>query len=232
MYAASWTTAAARPVRPGDGVLEDAVGHTDGAGIRGIVEIQRCRGWRGGEVGRPAPLGTKRHRLEARSRERRAGRVVRVVRVGQEQRVALVAEAERELDDGGLRARDQRHLGLGIELDAVDVAVAARDRLLRLRQAADRRIAVDRRVEHGLPQSLDDVRRRPRLRVSPPEIDERLAVCGGGGRDPAEEPDEVLLRQPIQALGARTHSGIVLGGRRAVGDAVHRRSPAVRRRVR
>ena len=223
---------AARPVRPGDGVLENAVGHADGAGIRGIVEIQRSRGGRGGEVGRPAPLGEERHRLEARSRERRARRVIRVVRVGQEQRVALVAEAERELDDCGLRARDQRHLGLGIELDAVDVAVPARDRLLRLRQAADRRIAVDPRVEHSLPQGFDDVRRRPRLRVSAPEIDERLAVCGSGSCDAAEEPDEVLLRQPIQALGARTHSEMVLGARRAVADAVHRRSPAVRRRVR
>ena len=91
---------------------------------------------------------------------------------------------------------------------------------------------MDPGVEHRLSQGLDDVRRRPGLRVSATEIDERFAVCGSRGRDPAEKPDEVLLRQPIEALGARTHSGMLLGGRRAVADAVHRRSPAVRRRVR
>ena len=123
----------------------------------------------------------------------------------------------------------ERHLGLGIELDAVDVAVPARDRLLRLRQAADRRIAVDPRVEHGLPQSLDDVRRRPRLRVSAPEIDERLAVCGSGGCDAAEEPDEVLLRQPIAGAGGadafRDRIGRPTSGRRRRSSALARRPP-------
>ena len=176
--------------------------------------------------------GTKRHRLDPGARERRPRRVIRVVRVWQEQRVTLVAEAECELDDRGLRAREQRHFGLGIEVDAVDVAVAAGDRFLRLGQAADRRIAVDPRVEYRLAQGLDDVRRRPGLRVSATEIDERFAGSGSGSRDPAEESDEVLLWQPIEALGARTHSGMLLGGRRAVDRAVHRRSPAVRRRVR
>ena len=49
---------AARSTRPGDGVLEDAVGHADGARIRGVVEVERRRGRRGGEVGRPAPSGS------------------------------------------------------------------------------------------------------------------------------------------------------------------------------
>jgi hypothetical protein len=87
-------------------------------------------------------------------------------------------------------------------------------------------------IEHGIAQRLDDVRGRPGLGIAPPEIDERLAARGCCSRDSSEESDEVLLGQPIEALGARAHSEMVLGRRRAVGNAVHRYPPAARRRLR
>jgi DNA-binding transcriptional MerR regulator len=54
-----------------------------------------------------------------------------------------------------------------------------------------------------------DVRRRADLRIAATEVDDRLALGRGRFRDPLQEVGEVLLRQPFQALGSRTHASIV-----------------------
>ena len=158
---------------------------------------------------RPARVGVERERLEPRAGERGAGRVVGVVRVGQEDGVALVGEHERELDDAGLRPGKHRDLALGVELDAVDVAVARGDRLARAREPADRRVAVDVGAPRRVDERLDDVRGRPELGVAAAEVDERRTSLGSGGRDAAEQRDEVLRREPLEPGGPGTHSVIV-----------------------
>ena len=44
------------------------------------------------------------------------------------------------------------------------------------------------------------MRRRPDLGVPAAEVDERRPFLGRGGGDAPEQRDEVLLRQPLQAL--------------------------------
>src|SRR5581483_9043328 len=92
-------------------------------------------------------------------------------------------------------------LAVGVELDAVHVAVAARDRLAQARQPPKRRVAVDGGPTRGLAQSLDGVQRRPDLGVAAAEVDD---VAAGRG-DAAEERGEVLLRQPLEPVRALTH---------------------------
>ena len=151
----------------------------------------------------------ERERLEPRAGERGAGRIVRVVRVGQENGVAFVGEHERELDDAGLRPGEHRDLALGIDLDAVDVAVALGDRLARAREPADRRVAVDVRTPRRVDERLDDVRRRPELGVAAAEVDERRTSLGGRRGDAAEQRDEVLRREPAETGGPGAHPVIV-----------------------
>ena len=88
----------------------------------------------------------------------------------------------------GLRARDERDLALGVELDAVDVAVAAGDRLLRAGEAADRRVAVD--VRAGAPS-----RRAPRRRAAAA----RARGCRGRGRRAAARSSRRLRRRGREA---------------------------------
>ena len=53
------------------------------------------------------------------------------------------------------------------------------------------------------------MRRRTELRVAAAEVDERRAVSGGRGGHTAEQCDEVLRREPLEAGGPWTHSVIV-----------------------
>ncbi len=79
------------------------------------------------------------------------------------------------------------------------VAVAAGDRLAELGQAAERRVAVAVGPRGALRERLDDVRRRPDLRVAAPEIDDGRAAVGRRGGDAGEQRAEVLLGQPVEA---------------------------------
>ena len=114
-----------RAVGPANRCLERAGRSADRARIRRVVEVERRRRGRRIQVRRPAGVGLERHRLQPSARERETRGVVGVVRVGQQNRVAVVGERQRELDDRRLRAGDERDLPFRVELDAVDVAVAA-----------------------------------------------------------------------------------------------------------
>jgi DNA helicase TIP49 (TBP-interacting protein) len=101
-----------------------------------------------------------------------------------------------EVDDRGLRARDDGDLALGLQVDAVRVGVAVGDRLLQGGEAGEGRVAVDARVgiARDLGEALDDVGRRPYLGVAAGEVYEWLAFRGGRDPDGREEVREVLLR--------------------------------------
>jgi hypothetical protein len=102
-----------------------------------------------------------------------------VVRVGQNDGLTLLGEHERELDDRGLRPRDDCHLGAGVERDAVVGAVPLGESLAQLGQSAKRRVPVHVRPLSRSGQRLDDMWRRPSLRVPSSKIDERLALDRG-----------------------------------------------------
>ena len=123
------------------------------------------------------------------------------------------ASTSDELDDAGLRPGEHRDLALGVDVDAVDVAVARGDRLARAREPANRRVAVDVRAPRRVDERLDDMRGRAELGVAAAEVDERWAVHGGRGCDAAEQRDEVLRRKPLQAGGPGTHPGDRIRGR-------------------
>ena len=178
MYAASCTTAPPVRSRPGDRGLERAGRRADRARVRGVVEVERGRRRRGVEVGRPAAVGVERHGREARRRRARRPTGSR----GSTGRAAgscrpRSASASGELDDRRLRARDDRDLALGVELDAVDVAVARGDRLAAARQPAERRVAVDVGASSRLA-------RAPRRRAAAA----RPRGCRGRGRRAAARP--------------------------------------------
>src|SRR5205807_8940229 len=109
------------------------------------------------------------------------------------------------LDDRGLRPGHDRDLALGVELDAVDVAVAAGDRLAQAWEAAEGRVAVHVRPGSRPLQRLDDVRRRADLRIAAAEVDHVDAGLGHA----AQERGEVLRRQALEPFGAGTHGAIV-----------------------
>ena len=190
----------ARPVGVLDGGLEGAGGRADRARVRRVVEKQGgCR--RGPvEVGLPAVFRIEPDEAGARPRERDPRGVVRVVGIGQQDRVAPLGQGQGELDDRGLRPGDDRHLALGVELDAVDRAVSPRDRLAQLREAAEGRVAVRVGPGRGRRERLDDVRGRPDLRVPAPEVDDRRAAVPFRLRDSLEQRTEVLLGQPLEAV--------------------------------
>ena len=145
------------------------------------------------EVGRPV-RGCERQRPELGARERDAGRVVRVARVGQQDALAALREDEAELDERRLRPRHDRDFALRVEVDPVDVVVAGGDCVLELGHAAELRVAVRALVGNGALCGLDHVRRWPDLRIAPAEVDERLAVLRRLGYHAPEQRREVLLR--------------------------------------
>src|ERR687888_559201 len=69
--------------------------------------------------------------------------------------------------------------------------VAGSNGLLQLRQAGERRVAVDVGSRRRLGQRLHHVRRRPDLGVAAAEIDQRLAPGGRSRRNARQEIREV-----------------------------------------
>ncbi len=141
--------------------------------------------------------------------QRRPGRVVGVVGVGEDDRLPTLGRDERELADRRLRPGHDRDLGVRVELDAVDVGVASRDRLPQRGQPPKRRVPVSRRLVRRLGERVDHVLRRPDLGVPAPEVDERLPVERGVLGDLRQERGEVLLREPVEPVGRRPHGPIV-----------------------
>ena len=66
-----------------------------------------------------------------------------------------------------------------------------------------------RRVERRRAQRLDHVLRRPDLRVPATEVNERRPGLGCRRRNPPEQGDEVLIGEPLEAVGTRAHPVIV-----------------------
>ena len=200
-------------VRVGHGRFEDARRGADGARVRGEVEEERGRGRRLGEVGLPARRRIERDGRQLGPGESDPGGVVGVVGVRQQDRVAALGEGERQLDDRRLRAGHDRDLALGVELDAVDGPVAARDRRAERRQPAERRVAVPCLVRRRVLERLDDVGRGSDLGVPTTEVDERRPTVGRRSRHPGKQRREVLLGQPVEALGPAAWTGQVSHGR-------------------
>jgi hypothetical protein len=82
---------------------------------------------------------------------------------------------------------------VGVELDSVDRPVPLRDRRAELGQAAERRVTVRSRAIRRLGERVDDVLRRPGLRVAAPEIEDIA-----GRRDARQQRAEVLLGQAFE----------------------------------
>ncbi len=188
----------------GDRVCENAVGHGERRGIRGVVEVERGSRRRGGEVG----SRLDRQQLDPGARERDRREVVGVAGVGKQHRLALLDRAERELGERGLDPRDDRHLARRVELDPVGGAVAVRDRLLQRRQAGEGGVAVDGRIPggRGAGEGLTDVRGRRQVGVATAEVDHVRAGGGSGRSDSSEQRGEVLLRQAAVAVGRGPHA--------------------------
>ena len=74
------------------------------------------------EARRIPALGVEGQQPEVGSRQGDSRRIVGVVRVWQQDRVAALGKTQDELDERRLRAWDDRHLTRGIELDAVVLA--------------------------------------------------------------------------------------------------------------
>ena len=175
---------------------EDAFRRDDGAGVRGVVQVERTS--RCARELRPG----RRERPSVASASATRGEVVRVAGVGEQDGVAALREHEAELDERGLRARHDGDLARGVELHAVDVAVARGDRLLQLRHARGTGVPVRAVVRGRALSRLDHVRGRPDLGVAAAEVDERLAVLRRLRRDAREQRGEVLLRQSLEARGS------------------------------
>ena len=127
-------------LRVGDRLLEGPVRRGDGSRVGRVVEVDGGDVLGGSlrEVGRPAVPRIERDVGDVSPGERRPGRVVRVVRVGQHDRLPLLGEREAELDDRGLRPRDNRDLGVRIERHAVLEPVPVGEGRPQLGQAAKR----------------------------------------------------------------------------------------------
>ena len=117
---------------------------------------------------------------------------------------------------------------LGIDLDAVDLAITAGNRLERRGETTNARVAMDVRRERRGPQRLDHVRRRADLGVAATKVDHGRPGLRGGSGDPAEKGDEVLLGQASQAIGTGAHAGDRISSAPLVGEL--RRSTVVLRR--
>ena len=153
-------------------------GRADRARVRGVVQedggdiVAR----RSGEVGRPAGVPVERHVPGASRSKRGPGGVVRVIRVGEDDRRPALGEHERELADRSLRPRHDRDLG---------VRGRARRRRARssdpqspraARAAPKRRVTVRGGLVRSRSERVDHVLRRPDLGIPAPEIDERRPV--------------------------------------------------------
>jgi hypothetical protein len=73
------------------------------------------------------------------------------------------------------------------------------------------------RPARGGRKRLDDVRRRANLGVAAAEVDERRPLAACGGRDLGEQGGEVLLGQPVEPLGPRSHACDRTGVRAVLG---------------
>ena len=120
-------------------------------------------------------VGPDRHALHRCAREPRREEMDRIARARDERDVARAEQHPEEMHEPFLRAERHRRLGLGIELDAVPVAVQLAHRGAQIRQAAARRVAVVARQQRGLAQLLDGDLRRRDVGVAEAEVDHVLA---------------------------------------------------------
>jgi hypothetical protein len=117
-----------------NGVTEDARRRRDRARIRRVVQVHRGAIPPVGalEIGRPAGRRVERQMREPGASQRHARGVVGIPGIREQDRRSTLSGDESEFHDRGLRSRNDRHLALGIELDAVDGPIAVGDCLLQL----------------------------------------------------------------------------------------------------
>ncbi len=107
-----------------------------------------------------------------------------------------------------------------VELDPVERGVAIRNRLAQRGQPAKGRVTVRRGLVRGRSESVDDVLRRPNLRIPAPKVDDRLPPeCRVPG-NLSEQRSEVLLGQPFDAVWGRAHGAIVFSRACPAGRAI------------
>ena len=166
----------ARVLRPLDRFGEDARRRGGRGRVGRVVEIERGRLRRRRVPVRPAVREQRQRHVRGRG-ERDGRAVVRVAGIREHERAAALDRHLRELHQPRLRPRQHRHLARRIDLDAVHVAVARRDRLLQRRQPGERRVAVRVRTRRRARERLGHVRRRRHVRIAASEVDERLAAA-------------------------------------------------------
>ena len=113
--------------------------------------------------------------LHGRTREARREQMNGIARARHERRIAGSEQHPQEMDEPLLRAERHRRLGLGIELDAVAVAIELAHGGAQVRQPAAGRVAMVARDERGLAQLLDGDLRWGHVRVAEAEVDHVLA---------------------------------------------------------
>ena len=119
------------------------------------------------------------------------------------------ASTRRELDDAGLRPGKHGDLAVGIDARRRRRRGSARRSpraCARARGSARSRGRRDAAPSRRAPRPRA---RRTELGVAAAEVDERRAVRGGRGGHTAEQRDEVLRREPLEAGGPWTHPVIV-----------------------
>jgi hypothetical protein len=96
-----------------------------------------------------------------------------------------------------------------VELDAVELGVAIRNRLAQRGQPPKRRVPVRGGLVRSRSERVDHVLRRPHLRIPAPKIDERLPLERRMLGNAREQRREVLLRKPFEPVRALPHRPIV-----------------------
>ena len=187
----------------GDGPGEEgAVGDRRG-GIAGVVEpydLRRVRRRQRVEIGEEPSGLVEPEQPRRRSGERRRRRVHRIPRVGDERFVSRVEGGEGEVRQPLLRPDEGEHLRLGVELDAEPPPVERRDRLSEVAEAVVGGIPVGRGIRRRLPQCLDDVRGRGKVRVPYPERDD-IGSCRSPLGDLPIELGEQVRRERLDPAG-------------------------------
>ena len=125
--------------------------------------------------------------------------VDRIGRVRHQRAVARLQNREGEVGEPLLGAERRDRLGLGVELDAVPVAVPAGDRDAQPCDAAGGRVAVVLGVLGGLDQLRDDVLGRPEVGIAHAEIDDVL-TAGARLRLEVVDDREDIRRKPLDPV--------------------------------
>ena len=170
-------------------------------GVVRVVEPEELRApgdvrRHGGEIREKAVLAAERQAIGDAPVEARPDVVDGVAGVGHEDDVVVVDEGDRHIRDAFLGADQRNHLGGGIDGEAVAFSHPAGSRLPEARQPFVVGIPVIGRVTCGLPQSRDDVRRRRRVGIPDPEVDQVDAASRHLAFETVDFSEEIWRKLP------------------------------------